>query len=154
MRGCREGRLLVIGAVLIGLTGCGVGAVPAEGGPPQKTRNDVSQPVTSSRSTPRSSASAGPAGARSTSSPSAGPAGARSTDRRKELLAALRQAGVPVSSTGDREIRAAEMACRMVDQGADADELTRKFTEKIPLITRAKARELADIVISTYCRPR
>ncbi len=141
MRGCREGRLLVIVAVLIGLTGCGGGAVSARGDPPLKTRNDVSQPVTSSRSAPRSSASAGPAGA-------------RSTDRRKELLAALRQAGVPVSSTGDREIRAAESVCRMVDQGADADELTQKFTERFPLSTRAKARELADIVVSTYCRPR
>ena len=141
MRGCREGQLLVIVAVLIGLTGCGGGAVSARGDPPLKTRNDVSQPVTSSRSAPFSSASAGPAGA-------------RSTDRRRELLAALRQAGVPVSSTGDREIRAAESVCRMVDQGADADELTQKFTEKFPLITRAKARELADIVVSTYCRPR
>ena len=141
MRGCREGQLLVIVAVLIGLTGCGGGTVSARGDPPLNTRNDVSQPVTSSRSAPFSSANAGPAGA-------------RSTDRQRELLAALRQAGVPVSSTGDREIRAAESVCRMVDQGADADELTQKFTEKFPLITRAKARELADIVVSTYCRPR
>ena len=131
----------MIAAVLIGLTGCGGGAVSARGDPPLKTGNDVSQPVTSSRSAPRSS-------------PSADPAGARSTDRRKEFLDALRKAGVPVSSTGDREIRAAELACRMVDQGADADELTRKFAEMFPLITRAKARELADIVVSTYCRPR
>ena len=136
----------MIVAVLIGLTGCGVGADSASGDPPLKTRNDVSQPVTSSRSAPRSSAPR--------SSASAGPAEARSTDRRKELLAALRQAGVPVSSTGDREIRAAESVCRMVDQGADANELTRKLTEMFPLITPAKARELADIVVSTYCRPR
>ena len=33
----------------------------------------------------------------------------------------------------------------MVDQGADVDELTQKFTEKFPLITCAKARESADI---------
>jgi hypothetical protein len=56
-----------------------------------------------------------------------------------------------VSSTGDREIRLADMACGMVERGADADDLARILIDRVPVVPDAKARELAQVVISTYC---
>jgi Protein of unknown function (DUF732) len=73
-------------------------------------------------------------------------------ERRSALLGALREAGFPVSVSGDREVRAAEAACRMVKDGANSDDLGRRLADRYPLISDAKARELAEVVISTYCR--
>ena len=146
--------LLVTIVVLAGLAGC-AGAAGGLADDTPDTRRSGSTPVqTASRSgSPGTAASASVAASKSASAttPGVGSGQASPAERRSRLLGALREAGLPVSETGDREVRAAELACGLVKRGADADDLARQFTERYPVIPETKARELAQIVISTYC---
>jgi len=71
-------------------------------------------------------------------------------DKRRAYLSALRKAGLPVSTSGEREVRAARIACRMVARGVSTDDLAKAITARYP-VPEARARRLVQIVVSTYC---
>ena len=123
---------MAVVAVAVGLAGCAAGAgvdddVPSGGFPAVESTQS---------SAPAEGTASGPGGESSV------------VLRREGLLDALREAGVPVSESGDREMRAAELACVMVAGGATADDLALLLTEWFTAVSDTKARELSDIVVS------
>lgn len=139
MRSFHRGRLLLATiAVLAGLAGCASGA-----------GSSADDATGMERGGPQAAARPGPTSAAAV--PVVSHDEASVAERRSQLLDALRQSGLPVSRTGDREVRIADAACRLVNAGLTADDLAGLLTESYPVIPEAKARELARVVVVTYC---
>ena len=67
------------------------------------------------------------------------------------FLAALRDAKIPTSSSGQAEVEAADAICNQLDQGADEAQLARSVPAVLPDVTRGQASEVVDYSKRLYC---
>jgi hypothetical protein len=67
------------------------------------------------------------------------------------FLTALRDADIPMSSSGQAEVEAADAICSQLDQGADEAQLARSVPAVLPNVTRGQANDVVDYAKRFYC---
>ncbi|MHA6795217.1 DUF732 domain-containing protein [Pseudonocardia bannensis] len=139
-------RGLLLGAVAGSLAAAGVAL--ASGDPAGRDPVPAAVAVTAPQSAPQPAPAPDGAPPVDTGAPAAPDA---PEDPAWDYLAALREAQIPTSHSGEAELTIAQVVCDRTASGWTEDELSRGIPRSQPTVTREQARTLVQIALRTYC---